>query len=72
MITDVLEVVLELEYLLDDLVHHPLKEASEVQYMSLLGLLVRIMDMITRGIISKDSLDHLEMISSGDMILTNT
>ncbi len=65
--TDVLEVVLELEYLHQDLILHPLKEVSEVHYMMLLNQLLGITDMIMRDIIGKESLAHLEMISSGDM-----
>ncbi len=65
--TDVLEVVLELEYLHQDLILHPLKEASEAHYMMLLNQLLGITDMIMRDIIGKESLAHLEMISSGAM-----
>ncbi len=65
--TDVLEVLLELECLQKDLARHPLKEASEVQYMMLVGLLQSIMGTITKSIISKDCLAHLEAIGNGDM-----
>jgi len=69
---DVLEVLLELEYLRADLARHPLKAGSEVEYMTALGQLVSIMAMILKGTIGKDCLDHLGMISSGDMTSTNT
>ncbi len=65
--TDVLEVLLELEYLRADLARHPLKADSLVQSLTALEQLVSIMDMILKGIISKDCLVHLGQISSGDM-----
>ncbi len=65
--TDVLEVLLELEFLKQDLVRHPLKADSPVQYTIVLGLLLNIMDMIMRNIIGKDCSAHLNQISSGDM-----
>ncbi len=65
--TDVLEVLLELEYLQADLIRHPLKVDSVGQHMMLLEQLVNIMAMTLRDIISKDCLANLEQISSGDM-----
>ncbi len=65
--TDVLEVLLELEYLERDLVHHPLKVDSAVQYTMLLKLLVGITNTILKSTISKDCSEHLQMISDGDM-----
>ncbi len=70
--TDVLEVLLELECLREDLVRHPLKEASALQYMRALSPLVAIMTMILKGIISNDCLEHLKQIDSGDMTSTNS
>jgi len=66
-VTDVLEVLLELEYLQADLVRHPLEGVSEKQFTELVVMLHVIMDMITRSIISKDCSAHLEQISSGAM-----
>ncbi len=65
--TDVLEVLLELELLQQDLVLHPLKEASPAQCMIVLVQLLSIMVTIMNGTTSKDCLEHLEQISSGDM-----
>ncbi len=65
--TDVMEVLLELEYLKADLMRHPLKEASQVQLLIVLEQLVNITAMILRATTSKDCLAHLEQISSGDM-----
>ncbi len=70
--TDVLEVLLELECLKGDLLRHPLKGASALQCMKVLVLLLIIMDTIMKDTISKDCLAHLGMISSGDMTSTNT
>ncbi len=70
--TDVLEVLLELEFLRADLVRHPLKVDSQAQSLIVLERLLNIMSTILRNIISKDSLDHLEQISSGGMTSTNT
>ncbi len=64
--TDAMEVLLELEFLLDDLVHHPLKGASRHQQSILLERLVSIMATILRDITSNECLAHLELISSGD------
>ncbi len=69
---DVLEVLLELEFLKADWAQHRLKADSVSQYMTLLEVLQNIMDMIMKNIIGKDSLAHLEQISSGDTTLTNT
>ncbi len=66
--TDVLEVLLELEYLLEDLMSYPLKAVSLNQWLTLQEQLVSIMVMILRATISKDSLAHLEQISNGDTI----
>ncbi len=65
--TDVLEILLELECLEADLIQDPLKGDLPVLSWILLGRLVTIMDMILKGTTSKDSLAHLEQISSGDM-----
>ncbi len=65
--TDVLEVLLELEYLREDLVQHPLKADSVLVYMKALEQLLSIMAMIMKGIISKDCLAHLGQILDGDM-----
>ncbi len=70
--TDVLELLLELEWLQLDLVQHPLKVDSEDPYMKVLEALLNIMGMITKSIISKECSAHLEQISSGGMISTNT
>ncbi len=70
--TDVLEVVLELELLRDDLMQCPLEEASPNQLLTLLGLLASTMVTILKDTISKDCLATLEQISSGDMTSTNT
>ncbi len=65
--TDVLEVLLELELLQEDLKLHPLKEASLDQSIRVLSILHGVMAMIMRDITSKDLQAHLEQISSGDM-----
>ncbi len=65
--TDVLEVLLELEYLRADLVRHPLKVGSSDQDMTLLVSLVNLLAMTLRAITSKDCLAHLEQIGNGDM-----
>ncbi len=70
--TDALEVLLELEWLLEDLTSYPLKVASHNQLLTVLELLQGIMATILRDIISKDCSAHLEQISNGDMTLTNT
>ncbi len=66
--TDVLEVLLELEYLQADLARRPLKVDSLVQYMTLLERLVDIMGMILKAITSKDCLAQKEQIESGEKI----
>ncbi len=65
--TDVLEVLLELESLQEDLMLYPLKEASPNQLLIVQEQLVSIMDMILKATISADCLATLEQISSGDM-----
>ncbi len=65
--TDVLEVLLELEYLRADLAQHPLKVGLPHQSLILVEQLVSIMAMILKDIMTRESLEHLEQISSGDM-----
>ncbi len=66
--TDVLEVLLELECLQEDLVSHPLKVDSLVQLLTLQERLHAIMATILKGTISKDCLAHLGQISNGGTI----
>lgn len=70
--TDVLEVLLELECLRNDLVHHPLKGVSDSQLLKLLGQLASIMAMILLATTSKECLAHQELISSGGMTSIDT
>ncbi len=65
--TDVLEVLLELECLQEDLMRYPLVEASPNQLLIVQEQLVSIMAMILRAITNKDCSAHLEQISSGVM-----
>ncbi len=65
--TDVMEVLLELECLQADLMLYPLKGASPSQLWTLLEQLASITAMILKDTTSKDCSDHLEQISSGVM-----
>ncbi len=66
--TTVPEVLQELEYLVDDLVLHPLKVDSVLQSMMLLKQLVDIMAMTLKATIKSDCLETHRPMSDGDMI----
>lgn len=68
--TDVLEVLLELELLLEDLRQHPLKVGSPAQLSTVLAQLVNIMDTILKDTTSKDCWAHLGQIYNGGMTST--
>ncbi len=63
--TDVEEVLLELELVLEDLRQLRPKEALLNQYIILLERLVDIMAMTLRGTISVDCSEHLSAIFDG-------
>ncbi len=65
--TDVLEVVLELEWLAADLALHPLKADSSAQLLILLRKLADLMGTTLSATISKECLAHQEAIINGDM-----